>query len=56
MRPPRKCWKWSEGNGYHSLMGVYDDLGVRTIINVAGSSTRVGGALMPDENEGLPHQ
>lgn len=30
-------------------MGIYDELGVRTIINVAGSSTRVGGALMPDE-------
>lgn len=30
-------------------MGIYEDLGVRTIINVAGSSTRVGGALMPDE-------
>ena len=30
-------------------MDVYEELGVRTIINVAGSSTRVGGALMPDE-------
>ena len=30
-------------------MGVYEDLGVRTIINVAGSSTRVGGAIMPDQ-------
>jgi len=30
-------------------MGIYEELGVRTIINVAGSSTRVGGALMPDE-------
>ena len=30
-------------------MGVYEDLGVRTIINVAGTSTRVGGALMRSE-------
>jgi len=30
-------------------MGIYEDLGVQTIINIAGSSTRVGGVLMPDE-------
>ena len=30
-------------------MSVYDDFGVRTIINVAGASTRVGGALMHPE-------
>lgn len=30
-------------------MSVYEEFGVRTIINVAGSSTRVGGALMPSE-------
>jgi L-seryl-tRNA(Ser) seleniumtransferase len=30
-------------------MTVYEQFGVRTIINVAGSSTRVGGALMPPE-------
>jgi L-seryl-tRNA(Ser) seleniumtransferase len=28
-------------------MSVYEDFGVRTIINVAGASTRVSGALMP---------
>lgn len=28
-------------------MSVYEDFGVKTIINVAGASTRVGGALMP---------
>ena len=30
-------------------MGVYEAFGVRSIINVAGASTRVGGALMPRE-------
>ena len=30
-------------------MGVYEDLGVRTIINVAGTSTRASGALMAPE-------
>ena len=30
-----------------TTLSVYDEFGVRTIINVAGSSTRVGGALMP---------
>ena len=30
-------------------MGVYERLGARTIINVAGASTRVGGALMLPE-------
>ena len=28
---------------------IYDNFGVRPIINVSGASTRVGGALMPDE-------
>ncbi|PZC50962.1 MAG: L-seryl-tRNA(Ser) seleniumtransferase [Chloroflexi bacterium] len=31
------------------MTNVYEELGVRTIINVAGISTRVGGALMPPE-------
>ena len=30
-------------------MGVFERLGARTVINVAGPSTRVGGALMPPE-------
>jgi len=30
-------------------MGVYEEFGVRTIISVSGTSTRVGGALMPPE-------
>ncbi len=30
-------------------MAIYDNFGVRTIINVSGASTRVGGALMPEE-------
>ncbi len=30
-------------------MGVYEELGVRTIITVAGTSTRVGGSLMHPE-------
>ena len=30
-------------------MTIYDQFGVRTIINVSGTSTRVGGAIMPDE-------
>lgn len=30
-------------------MTIYEKFGVRTIINVSGSSTRVGGALMPPE-------
>ena len=32
-----------------TTLSVYDEFGVRTIINVAGSSTRVGGALMPPD-------
>src|SRR5690242_793128 len=31
------------------LMNIYEQLGARTIINVSGSSTRVGGALMPQK-------
>ena len=31
------------------MTNVYEQLGVKTIINVAGTSTRVGGALMPPE-------
>ena len=30
-------------------MGVFEDIGVRPIINVAGTATRLGGALMPPE-------
>ena len=30
-------------------MGVFERLGARAVINVAGPSTRVGGALMPPE-------
>ena len=30
-------------------MSIYEKFGVRTIINVSGASTRVGGALMPSE-------
>ena len=30
-------------------MSIYDRFGVRPIINVSGASTRVGGALMPEE-------
>ena len=30
-------------------MGIYERLGARAIINVAGASTRIGGALMPPE-------
>ena len=30
-------------------MGVFESLGARVVINVAGPSTRVGGALMPPE-------
>ena len=30
-------------------MGVYERYGVRSILNLAGTSTRVGGALMPPE-------
>ena len=30
-------------------MAIYDNFGVRTIINASGASTRVGGALMPEE-------
>jgi D-glucosaminate-6-phosphate ammonia-lyase len=30
-------------------MSIYEDLGIRTIINLSGGSTRVGGALMPRE-------
>ena len=30
-------------------MGVYDDLGVRPIINATGTFTRLGGSLMPPE-------
>ena len=30
-------------------MSIYEKFGVRTIINVSGASTRVGGALMPPE-------
>ena len=30
-------------------MSIYEQFGVRTIINLAGTSTRVGGALMPRE-------
>ncbi|MBM3945003.1 MAG: aminotransferase class V-fold PLP-dependent enzyme [SAR202 cluster bacterium] len=30
-------------------MSIYEEFGARTIINVSGASTRVGGALMPDE-------
>ena len=30
-------------------MGIFERLGARAIINVAGASTRVGGALMPPE-------
>jgi seryl-tRNA(Sec) selenium transferase len=32
-----------------TLRSVYADFGVRTIVNVAGSATRVGGAQMPPE-------
>ena len=35
--------------GTRSQMGIYEELGVRSIINVSGASTRVGGALMPPE-------
>ena len=30
-------------------MGIYDDLGVRTIINAKGSSTRVSGGFLSPE-------
>ena len=30
-------------------MSIYEELGVRTIINVSGASTRVSGPLMPPE-------
>ncbi|HCH10186.1 MAG TPA: SelA-like pyridoxal phosphate-dependent enzyme, partial [Dehalococcoidia bacterium] len=30
-------------------MSIYEKLGVRTIINVSGASTRVSGPLMPPE-------
>ena len=30
-------------------MGVFEDIGVRPVINVAGTATRVGGGLMPPE-------
>ena len=30
-------------------MSIYEKFGIRTIINVSGASTRVGGALMPPE-------
>src|SRR5688572_17908602 len=29
--------------------GIYEQLGVRTIINASGATTAVGGTLMPDE-------
>ncbi|MDA1188401.1 MAG: aminotransferase class V-fold PLP-dependent enzyme [Chloroflexi bacterium] len=29
-------------------MSIYEEFGVRSIINVSGTSTRVGGAIMPD--------
>ena len=30
-------------------MGIYDDIGVRTIINAKGASTRVSGGLLAPE-------
>ena len=30
-------------------MGIYDELGVRTVINVGGANTRLGGALVSED-------